>query len=484
MDDKVLSQIFSLPLRRVFESEYGMKFNDKGRTICPFCPQPSESLGIELIDDAWIWSCGKCGSAGQYLDFVAEYEGVGEEDAFARIKERHNLEIVIPASRQAPEVVKTLNPPPAIPEAKRETRSTLKESREPQKIEQEPERAKVEKTNPKGEEETIDDLFESPDIHRDIYMELLIERGCISFIGGGQKIGKSHLALNIGISLVKGDDFLGLKVPEPRKVLYLYQEIHKAGLRERLAKMTDINDSRIRECLFAHSPDRSLKLNKYEDREKILEIIERRKPDLVIFDPLCTFHSKNESDSGDMNRVMDIAYDIVRAYKIAILITHHVGKPNLVPRYGAHNLRGSSALGDRADAIMMLSKPNQLLANLKKAKACSRLLPLDCYISVDFFLRNDAAPDPFIIERNPETLWHTRSNIREQLVKNIIPEMINEYMANHEGPINQQDLVKNLEDGVASRRPIYEALKQMKKEGRLQSEELPGRGGPVILRRG
>ena len=72
-------------------------------------------------------------------------------------------------------------------------------------------------------------------VHRDIeHPDPLIEGGLlpkasVAVVGGISKLGKSIFVMNMGLSLASGQPFLGLfPVPQPRKVLYVQQEISTA----------------------------------------------------------------------------------------------------------------------------------------------------------------------------------------------------------------------------------------------------------------
>jgi ribosomal protein L37AE/L43A len=448
-----------------------IRLHSASQADCPLCGALLAFSFKRAEDGVWTWYCRACHQEGDTIYFVEKAFDVDRKTAV--------------------ELIQTYLEDCAQPEPCRETKAKLSKESEPSGVTSEPKLPPCERCADGGESRkegkhseiilTVDELAKAKDIHRERYLEFFIERGCISILGGEQKIGKSLLALNIGISLARGESFLGLAVPKARKVLYLQQEIHNAGMLERLSKMTDIRESSVRNNLLFFAMDRVLKITRESDREQICKSIEETVPDLVIFDPYCTFHNDNENDTSQMNGVMDLFFGILRKYNIAILLVHHVGKPQLLARRGAHNLRGSSAIPDRADATIVLSRPSEFLASLGKSKVASKLLPPSCYLNVEFNLRHDFEPSPFVIERNPDTLWHKRSDIAEKLVREIVPAFAIEHLSEHGGAMPQKDLVQYLQENVASRAIVFEALREMKPD-RIIPEKASGRGNPLILR--
>ena len=86
--------------------------------------------------------------------------------------------------------------------------------------------------------------------------------------------------------------------------------------------------------------------------EKLLrDAIERRKPDLVAFDPFIRLHALEENDSGAMDFVCDLLTKLSIEYDIAIDAPHHTRKGQLAAG-DADNGRGASSM---RDAMRLLS---------------------------------------------------------------------------------------------------------------------------------
>lgn len=313
---------------------------------------------------------------------------------------------------------------------------------------------------------------------RDVFLESWLERGSIAIIGGKQKIGKSILSLNIATRLVLGEDFLGFRVPKPRKVLLYQQEISAEQMKERTDKIFGNNDSSPKlDNLFTYTnpPEEIIKITKSQDRARLHEDIEECRPDLVIFDPLSTFHNSNENDEQEMSRVFDCFSKIRNKFKVGVLIIHHIGKPSLAPRNGSHQLRGSSTIGDRADSIIIL---NELPDQYQKTP-----LPysFNCYAELQFTLRNDPAPNNMFTERNPNTLWYSPFNLYGHFGKKITPEKVRDFVKENGGEMLQAELVPVLEK-IASNKVAKRAIREAEDKGYIKSVPLPGQGNPNLLK--
>jgi len=89
--------------------------------------------------------------------------------------------------------------------------------------------------------------------------------------------------------------------------------------------------------------------------EKLLrDAIERRKPDLVAFDPFIRLHALEENDSGAMDFVCDLLTKLSIEYDIAIDAPHHTRKGQLAAG-DADNGRGASSMRDAMRLVSTLT---------------------------------------------------------------------------------------------------------------------------------
>lgn len=325
--------------------------------------------------------------------------------------------------------------------------------------------------------ENLRDFMEREIPTREVFLENWIERKALTILGGEQKVGKSIIALNIAKSLAIGRNFLGFKVLKPRKVLLIQQEISDSAMKERITKMLKKEDSPLLDenFLIKNTTGSLLKITKPEDRKQLFKEIEEYKPDLIIFDPLSTFHDKKENDEKEMAEVFDYFFEIVHKFKVAILVIHHYGKPAIAQRQGSHLLRGHSIIGDRADAIIVFNKLPERYKNTQLPQ------PYNCYAEIQFILRNDAAPDNIIVERDSEDLWYRPYDLYGNLGRKILPEKIKKIIEENGGGMLQKELIEILLE-QASRTVIFKAIHEAKEKEYIEDEIIPGRGNPVSLK--
>lgn len=204
---------------------------------------------------------------------------------------------------------------------------------------------------------------------------LLPDNG-LMVIGGPPKSYKSFVASTMLNHLVTGTPLFGavryphghdrnpeilFPIPRPMRVLYLEQEIGFQDVKERLLGGIDLMTPEHRNLLldnfFVYSRDIEMQLDKPEGVAKLDSLIAAVKPDVVCFDPLIEFHSSDENDASEMNRVLKNLDFLRQRHHFATIICHHTSKPSATSsRSGADLLRGSSVLYGKGDSFLILSR--------------------------------------------------------------------------------------------------------------------------------
>lgn len=202
---------------------------------------------------------------------------------------------------------------------------------------------------------------------------LLHEKG-IMFIGGPPKAYKSFIINSICYHLATGTNLFGVvrkksrqevdrfNIQRPYRVLLLEQEIGDFSLKDRLLPLANSLPLEQRELLldnlFTHSCDRNLRLDKQLGVDAIASLVEKTKPDILVFDPLAEFHHRDENSAQEMLEVMR-GLDLLKdKFGIATILGHHCGKANDL-RAGADALRGSSAIFGKGDSYLMVNVHNR-----------------------------------------------------------------------------------------------------------------------------
>jgi hypothetical protein len=219
------------------------------------------------------------------------------------------------------------------------------------------------------------------------------------FVAGPTGVGKTNLLLRLSRSLCEGAPFLGLPVPQPRRVLYVMLEGSRRGLRRRLRKVwTDASsDARQRFSLAFIA----LNLANEGDLQRLEDLLASVRPDVLIIDPLRNAHRWDENLSHEAARLTGILDALIDRYHVAIILAHHDRKrPPFVRRdAGTDRVRGSTALTGWLQFCLSLDPdaktPDVLVAEWTKTRDAEIALPpmvLEFGRDTLDFLPSDRAP--------------------------------------------------------------------------------------------
>lgn len=199
----------------------------------------------------------------------------------------------------------------------------------------------------------------------------LTERS-LSMIYAKRGVGKTWLALQLGLSISNGTKFLEWPVEEPRSVLYVDGEMPLSDLTDRIMQLSGQSPPEKlmllpSERLFLE--DRPLVINDKKDQQRILEALDDleqrgKRPDVVIFDNISSLTSgMDENSNSDLDTLL--AWFIkLRHRGYAVVIVHHAGKSG--------QQRGASRREDLLDTSILLEElPRD--ARLASSGACFSL---------------------------------------------------------------------------------------------------------------
>lgn len=205
--------------------------------------------------------------------------------------------------------------------------------------------------------------------------DVVIGEGILSIgdrlvLGGEPKSGKSILLAQMIRGLCMGTDFLGFKIPKARKVLYVQAELREGRLKQRLmpwetwAKANGIVFPK--DMFYVWSTNGPLYLTQpLPDKPptdhplmKLYEEMDAIKPDVIVFDPLASFHDMNENDSREMKQLTEVIDKVKEHMDLAVVIAHHFRKGNMSDKTAnipLHDrIRGSSVMTAWADSIIAI----------------------------------------------------------------------------------------------------------------------------------
>ena len=166
-----------------------------------------------------------------------------------------------------------------------------------------------------------------PDYKDVIGNKILVEGGSL-ILAGESGIGKSLIVLEWAINLAMGSSMYGgsLIVPKPRKVMILQSENSEFEVIHRLRKMS--KNPAIENLFIIDEPLYGFDLLDPINYQQLIDSVIECDADVLIIDPLSSFHQCNENDNSQMRRVMESITNIARKTGAAIIIVHHFGKPS------------------------------------------------------------------------------------------------------------------------------------------------------------
>ena len=272
------------------------------------------------------------------------------------------------------------------------------------------------------------------------------------FVAGPTGVGKTNLLLRLSRCLCEGSPFLGLPIPEPRRVLYLVLEGSRRGMRRRLHKVwKDAQTDARRRFALAHI---ILNLGNEDDLNRLDALLYSMRPEVLIIDPLRNAHSYDENNSADASRLTAILDGIIARHSCAIILAHHDRKrPPFVRRdVGTDRVRGSTALTGWLSFCLSIDPdaktPDLLLAEWTKTRDAEIALP------------------PLVLTFDRETLDFLPSDQAPggKVADDAILNAVFQAGGTYRGP----NLVAGLKEGSgASDRWIRERLRALVKDGSL-----------------
>lgn len=211
-------------------------------------------------------------------------------------------------------------------------------------------------------------------------IEGLWGRCAVGLIGGAPKCLKSWLALDMALSVATGTPALNAYTVEERgpALVYLAEDALEV-VRERIEGMAR-HRRLVLEAIDLHvitAP--RLSLDSARDRSRLLETVSRRRPKLLLLDPLVRLHSVDENDARAIAELLSYIREIERRFELAVVLVHHTRK-NASGQQAGQNLRGSSDLHAFGDSNLYLRRTRERLLLLMEHRAA--LSPEPVYLEL------------------------------------------------------------------------------------------------------
>ena len=190
---------------------------------------------------------------------------------------------------------------------------------------------------------------------REMLLSPILPERSLAMLYAPRGLGKSWLALSIGLSVASGRSVLRWSAPRPRSVLYIDGEMPIVALQERLkaisiAMRTAIPNDGFR-ILAADNLEGGINLG-MEDGQYALEPLVNNL-DLLILDNLSTLCTSRSETASDAWVPMQNWLLGLRRRGISVLLVHHAGVNG--------RQRGTSRREDALDTVIALRRPEDYL---------------------------------------------------------------------------------------------------------------------------
>lgn len=171
---------------------------------------------------------------------------------------------------------------------------------------------------------------------------------------GMPKVGKSTLALQIGLAVAQGKDIMGRKV-EPGRVLLIQLDTPEMVFRYTMLRWREAGVDTSGPVLIPHPDElpRPFDTLHKTSQDWLKKTLQDAQPDLVILDVLREMHSAEENSSTEMKNALSPLFAILHSY--SVLILHHTNKLKPGIDYDPLNAaRGSGYLSGAVDVIALM----------------------------------------------------------------------------------------------------------------------------------
>jgi hypothetical protein len=221
-----------------------------------------------------------------------------------------------------------------------------------------------------------------------------LPRGGKLVIVGPGGVGKSLLAISLGICLASGKAALGeIAIAAPQRVGLFPCEDPAGETQVRLRRQVDeLRPDQPPDGLFVFTREEPLIFGGRHGRPqeealaRLTETVRRHALSVVIFDPLVALHEASENDNSEMARWLFRLGDTLQRESCAIILTHHV----TWGQDGEPHSRGASVIQNWADTVW----------NLRRIEARGRMVVKLTLDKINFGPRWD----PLILTLDPESL--------------------------------------------------------------------------------
>lgn len=199
-----------------------------------------------------------------------------------------------------------------------------------------------------------------------------VVQGGLTAIYSEPGLGKSFVAIDMGIAAVLGETWWGEQFPANSRVLYVAAERHRevADRVKAACVKRGVNIKQLANFTIVAAP-RPAQVT--ADLLDLIEVTQKLEPTLIIFDTFARMTlDSDENSTKDMGRLVENFLQVVNAAgeQCSGVIVHHAGKDK------SKGMRGNTALLGALDAVLKLEKSGRYLRlSVEKINAAETPLP-------------------------------------------------------------------------------------------------------------
>lgn len=188
-------------------------------------------------------------------------------------------------------------------------------------------------------------------------VEGLWSASAVGFIGGPPKCCKSFLGLELAVAVASATPALSVyPVIEPGPALVYLAEDALAAVRERTAGLARHRALDLRQLALHVITAPRLRLDRDDDRTRLLETARRLRPRLLLLDPLVRLHGVDENNATEVAHLLAGLRELQRRLDMAVVLVHHTRKTIPDGAQAGAGLRGSTDLHAFGDSNLYLRR--------------------------------------------------------------------------------------------------------------------------------
>ncbi len=251
----------------------------------------------------------------------------------------------------------------------------------------------------------VKNLLEVPDQdteQRYLVDGIIPEQGC-GIVAAKPKVGKTWLIIDFLVSLLTGTLFLQkFKVLPQNSVLVFCAEDSPGSIKRRVsavAKSRGLDEKIL--GIFKYIDAARIDLSDPVDLARFKATIVEHNPKAVVLDPLRRVISVDENSSKSVGEVLSKLRELQRLHKVAIILTHHMGKKVSNSGQMGDLFRGSSDFHSFGDFNIYLTPEKSSPGVIK----------------MTFELRDGKPHNPIFIKMTEQNSGHSFSEISDYRTK-------------------------------------------------------------------